>query len=181
MRLVNYRYGDIVIRHSVVRLLGHDEVSKKELHEFLQNERPLKYDKVVAAVSADRCCLYIENFRSKKIAINSEHFLITLIAVFPHNFVARNYLAPSYMQHLAGMRDILLRNIAKSIPPFEGAKYVIDYIIEHRMLTESAVNIYILIYNLLICHTGYFLILDDTDSIDGTLMRGFLGAMEKHA
>ena len=181
MKLVSYRPGDITIRHSIVRLLGHNEISKKDVHTFLQNEKLLDYDRASVVLSADRCCLYIENFKSKRISINSEHFLITLIAVFPHDFVARSYLTNGYTQHLPGLRDLLIRNNAKSIPPFEGAKIIIDYFIKHQMITENAVSIYILLYNLLICHSNYFLVLEDTDNIDSTLMRSFLGAMEQYA
>ena len=181
MKLVSYRLGDITIRHSVVRLLGHEGISRQELLGFLQNEKALEFERAAAALSADRCCLYIENFKARRISINSEHFLITLIAVFPHNFVARNYLAAGYTQYLQGLRDLLIRNVAKSIPPFEGAKIIMDYFLRHKILTDNAINIYILIYNLLICHSSYFLILEETDIIDGTLMRSFLRAVEQYA
>ena len=181
MRLISYRAGDITIRHSIVRLLGHDEIHKNDLFAFYQGEKYFNIEQSMPALSADRCCLYIENFKNKKISINSEHFLITLIAVFPHNFVARNYLSTGYTQHLAGLRELLVRNVAKSIPPFEGAKIIIDYFIKNKLLTENAINIYILLYNLLICHSNYFLVMEDTDAIDGTLMRSFLGAMDKYA
>jgi len=181
MKLIPYRTGDITIRHSIVRLLGHDEISRAMIHSFLQDERDLNSTKSKAILSADRCCLYIENFKQRRIALNSEHFIIALIAVFPHNFVARNYLASGYTQYLPGLRDLLIRNIAKSVPPFEGAKIIIDYFIRHKMLTDNAVNIFILIYNLLICHSGYFLVLEDTDNIDGTLMHTFLGVIEQRA
>jgi hypothetical protein len=170
-----------MVRYSLVRLLGHEEISRNDLMAFLQKEKAFDCDRAAAALSADRCCLYIENFREKKIALNSEHFLITLIAIFPHNFVARNYLSSGYHQHLTGLRDLLVRNIAKSIPPFEAAKLVIDYFLKNNMLTDNAVNIYILLYNLMICHTNYFLILEDTDVIDSSLMRAFQGAINRHA
>jgi len=181
MKLITYRPGDITIRYSNVRLLGHEEISKPDLFSFYQGEKMFDIDRSKPALSADRCCLYIEEFRKKKIAINSEHFLITLIAVFPHNFVARNYLASGYTQYLNGLRELLVRNIAKSVPIFEGAKIIIDYFIKNNMLTDNSVNIYILLYNFLICHSNYFLALEDTDNIDHTLMRSFQGAMNHYA
>ena len=59
MKLVPYRPGDIAIRHSIVRLLGHDEISKNDLFMFLQNEKILDFERAAVALSADRCCLYI--------------------------------------------------------------------------------------------------------------------------
>ena len=148
---------------------------------FLQKEKNFDVDRAIAALSADRCCLYIEHFKTNKIALDSEHFLIALIAVFPHNFVVRDYLADGYSRHLKGLKELLVRNVAKSVPPFTGAKMVIDYFIKHGMIIGHATNIYILIYNLMICHLNYFLVLEDTDSIDRTLMISFKGVVDHHA
>ena len=181
MELITYGLGDISIRHSMIRLFGYGNISKQDIFLFLQNEKTLNFDQASAVLSADRCCLYIEGFKAKRILLNSEHFLITLIAVAPHNFVERNYLCSGYAQHLQGLRDLLQRNVAKSIPVFEGAKIIIDYFHKHQILEEDSVNLYILLYNLLICHSNYFLVLEDTDSVDGMLFNSFMGVTRHYA
>lgn len=180
MKLISYKVGDVAIRHSVVRLLGHEEISKGEIMSYLQDGTTLNFTKGKAILSSDRACLYIEEFKHNRVSLVSEHFLITLIAVFPHNFVSKNYLRQGYAVHLPGLRELLIRNTAKSVPVFEAAGLVIDYFIRHNMITEDSVNIYILLYNLLICHSNYFMVLEDTDTVDSALMTYFLGAMKRN-
>lgn len=181
MKLIKFTKDNMYLRHSLVRLAPCAHISVKLIYDYLKGGVKLFEPDARIISQADRCIKYIECVKLYKMPINTEDIIISLATYYPYNFLEETFLRADFPKELDALHKILLDNIEKDYSIFTAAKKVMDYITYSRLVKQNTLSVLFLLSNLMIVHSGYVMILEDTDSVDPGLLLEMSVLIDDHA
>lgn len=165
MRLIAYSDKNLYVRHSVLRLSGNDGVDIKRLDDYLRGICNEPIDIAKSIIQADRCVSFIEGVYKRRMVISNDDLIIALITLYPHDMMEDSVLKSQFPKEMGKLNTLLKDNIARDEKIFTAAYNVVEWIMFSRLVVTNTLPVVFLIANLMICRSGYIMVLEDTDSV----------------
>lgn len=170
MRLIPYTNKNLYIRHSLLRLARDSTIDIKRLDDYLRGVTTESIQDAKNIIQVDRCISFIEGFYKRRMKIYNDDLIIALITLYPHDMMEESVLKSEFPKEMIKLNTILKENIEKDEKIFTAASKVIEWIMYSRLVITNTLTVVFLIANLLICQSGYIMIMEDTDTVSPDIL-----------
>lgn len=170
MRLIPYSDKNLYIRHSLLRLAGDSTIDIRRLDDYLRSMTTESIQNAKNIIQADRCISFIEGVHRRKMKIYNDDLIIALITLYPHDMMEESVLKSEFPKEMIKLNAILKENIERDEKIFTAASKVVEWIMYSRLVVNNTLPVVFLIANLMICQSGYIMVMEDTDTVSPDIL-----------
>ena len=181
MKFVSFVKNSLALRSSIVMLSGHGSFGMSVIKNVMENSVRLTYDEVLPIVAADRCAKYIEAFHLSGFSVDSEDYIVALASTYTQDMLGNSLFKPQFSKELPRVRKLLLRGYDEEWRSFKLAYQVISLVNDLQLFRKDEVAILFLVANLIIAESNHLLVLEETDTIDSSLLFSIKMELKRHA
>lgn len=149
--------------------------------DFLKGKTKLDYEASKIIYNADKSLIYIERFVQQKVTIKKSDHIVALLCIFSEDSFGARILSEEFYDHIEELQDRLDECKEHNYHGVLSAVTVMDFLGFSSFLDGKPVDVWFLLYNFFLHQEGLALILEDTDTLDSTLLLSMKYKIESYA